>query len=192
MPVGGDAGAGPPPGHPAGGLTAPPAAGGKSGRSAAQRGDDPQRSHPQGGGLRHGQLLARLRVDMAEEVPQLGHRRTEPWTRGPAGGPSSCHLSGDPLQARHPRPAAERLPGPSGRLGWGPRVTPFQSADSPQSPQIVRNSVSIGRRRPRVPNDKTAGLAPGPSIIAHGRASQADSGSTSPDGCSWPAAAAAS
>ncbi len=53
--------------------------------------------------------------------------------------------------------------GPSGRarLGHapslrrarvGPRVTPSQSAHSPQSPQKVRNSASIGRRRPSTPN----------------------------------------
>jgi hypothetical protein len=62
----------------------------------------------------------------------------------------------------------------------GPRITPSQSAHSPQSPQKVRNSASIGRRRSTTPNHEAAGQAQVSSIIAPSRTSWVSSGSTSP------------
>jgi hypothetical protein len=46
----------------------------------------------------------------------------------------------------------------------GPRITPSQFAHSPQSPQKVRNSAKIGRRRPITPNHEAAGQAQVSSI----------------------------
>jgi hypothetical protein len=72
----------------------------------------------------------------------------------------------------------------------GPRITPSQSAHSPQSPQKVRNSATIGRRRPTASDDEAAGNPGVPSITTRRRASRVRSGSTSPAGCSSPGVAA--
>jgi hypothetical protein len=54
----------------------------------------------------------------------------EGWAEGPFAGTRSA-LPGSRC-SRHPRRAVERLPGSSGRLGWGPRITPSQCAKGPQ------------------------------------------------------------
>ncbi len=91
------------------------------------------------------------------------------------------------------RAAPFRRPAAAGTLGrlWsgcrvplrtarvGPRITPSQSAHSPQSPQKVRNSASIGRRRPTAPNLEAAGQAQVPSSTTRSRVSRVSSGSTS-------------
>ncbi len=59
-------------------------------------------------------------------------------------------------------------------------ITPSQSAPSPQSPQKIRNSASIGRRRPTSPNHETAVQAVVPSITTGSHASRVSSGSTTP------------
>jgi hypothetical protein len=71
------------------------------------------------------------------------------------------------------------------------RITPSQSAPSPQSPQGVRNSASIGRRQPTTPNHETAGIAAVSSITARSRVSRVSSGSTSRAGSSGPSCRAA-
>jgi hypothetical protein len=117
---------------------------------------------------------ADARLTCGDRLQRLGGG----WVAGPSR-KDVQRPSGDPLQTA-PWAGCRAVSSPPGTARMGLRITPSQSAHSPQSPRKVRNSANIGCRRPTMVNDERAAQMRVLLISAHSRTPRVRSGSSTP------------